>query len=206
MPGSQSGDRPAGLLLTGGRSRRLGRDKALLPIAPGGAGLARHVGEMLASVTSAALEVGPGFSGLKAVLEADRFAGPLVAVVAGSRQLPDARRPVLVVATDLPRLSFELLERLATWPASPSRSVIPMVSGRLQPLCARWSPAAVERAAELVASGERRAQAAFSSDEVVVLASSDLSPFGVDLELELSDVDDEEDLRRLGLEDGPPGG
>lgn len=57
----------AGLLLTGGASRRMGADKALLEI--GGRRLADRGASVLAAVCHPVLEVGPGVSGLPAVRE-----------------------------------------------------------------------------------------------------------------------------------------
>lgn len=193
----------------------MGRDKALLPLGPGGSPLGRHLGSMLASVTSPCLEVGPGSSGLDRVVEPEPRRGPLAAIAAGAaeldrRALQAAEEPggaglsVLVLATDLPRLSRLLLETLASWPAGPGVSVVPVVKGRLQPLCALWSPAALERARELSRRGERRVHPVFAGASPLVLLGEEDVP-ACDLALELSDVDDEADLRRLGLAGERPG-
>nr|MDP9020189.1 NTP transferase domain-containing protein [Actinomycetota bacterium] len=57
----------AGLLLTGGASRRMGRDKALLAVH--GLPLAQRTAGVLAAVVAPVLEVGPGRSTLPAVQE-----------------------------------------------------------------------------------------------------------------------------------------
>jgi molybdopterin-guanine dinucleotide biosynthesis protein A len=192
---------PAGLLLTGGASTRMGRDKATLPLGPAGMTLGRHLGSMLEAVTVVALEVGPHASLLDQPTERDPGEGPLAAIALGTRTLRHLgfEGPVLVLATDLPCLSPELLSRIALWPAAGHRSVVPVAGGRLQPLCARWSPAALDRAIECVEQGKRRVNAAFGTgDDLVVLDGKELA--GIDLDLELSDVDDEGALERLGLE------
>jgi molybdenum cofactor guanylyltransferase len=79
--------RAAGLLLTGGASRRMGRDKATLTLTPAGESLAGRTARLLAAVTSPAFEVGPGHSQLPAIAEGQPGAGPLAAVAAGRRAL-----------------------------------------------------------------------------------------------------------------------
>jgi molybdopterin-guanine dinucleotide biosynthesis protein A len=194
----------SGLLLTGGAGRRLGRDKALLPIGEGGEPLARTLGRSLAAVTGLAVEVGPGHSGLAVPDEADPGEGPLVAIAAGWSYLLERGRsgPVLVLATDLPRLSPRCLGEIASWPAPDGSSVVPVLRGRLQPLCARWSAGALGRAAALVARGERRVEAALEQGSVLRLTEDDLARCSppIDAAVELADVDVPGDLRRLGLD------
>lgn len=136
----------------------MGADKAAL-VPPGAAETqAQRTGRLLAAATSPALEVGPGRSGLPSLADEIPGAGPLAAIASGWRAL---RRlgwagPVLVVATDLPRLSGSLLAWLADHPSP--LSVVPESGGTLQPLCARYSARDLERAAGLVAGGCRAAR------------------------------------------------
>ncbi|HZI37181.1 MAG TPA: NTP transferase domain-containing protein, partial [Acidimicrobiia bacterium] len=62
MSGGGSSNAVAGLLLTGGASRRMGRDKALLEV--GGRRLVDRAASVLAAVADPVLEVGPGWSEL----------------------------------------------------------------------------------------------------------------------------------------------
>lgn len=169
---------PHGLLLTGGRSRRMGRDKASLEV--DGRPMAGSVAESLRQVAATALEVGPGRSGLAHVVERSPGAGPLGAVAAGWLELQRVtgqRRAVLVLACDLPDLTVEVLRWLAAYSCPPASgrkgaggeealdcSVVPMVGGRAQPLCARWSPWDLDRAAARFAVGERSLREAFGPD------------------------------------------
>lgn len=175
----------------------MGRDKASLPLGPAGLRLACHLGHLLASVAEPTFEVGPGSSRLPSLR--DGGGGPLGAISVGWQALSRAgwRGDVLVLATDLPLISGELLAVLAQWPAPAGSSVVPRVAGRLQPLAARWSPQALEGASRLVAAGERRVQAALAVGELLSLGEAELERF--DLARELADVDDPADLARLGL-------
>ncbi|MBW3610518.1 MAG: NTP transferase domain-containing protein [Actinobacteria bacterium] len=184
----------AGLLLTGGASRRMGVDKALLEV--DGLSLAQRTANVLAAVVAPALEVGPGRTTLPAVEEEPAGEGPLVAAAAGFRALAERGHvgPVIVVATDLPRLSVAVVQALASH--SSAGSVVPLVAGRPQWLAARWSPRAVGRAPALVRGGERRMQALADdvddADDVEWLDASDWAG-------DLIDVDTPADLRHAGL-------
>ena len=178
----------AGLLLTGGASRRMGVDKALLEV--DGVSLAQRTANVLGAVVAPALEVGPGCTSLPAVQEAPAGEGPLAAAAAGFRALAQRGHagPVIVVATDLPRLSVAVVEALASHPSA--GSVVPLVAGHAQWLAARWSPWAVGRAPGLVGQGERRMQAL--ADDVEWLDGSEWAG-------DLIDVDTPAHLRRAGL-------
>ncbi len=154
---------------------------------------------MLAEGTETAYEVGPGASSLEVAPGRDPREGPLAALALGARALAAAgfAGPALVLATDLPRLTPALLGTIAAWPSPPGCSVAPVVAGRPQFLCARWSPAALAAAVELASAGERRVQAAFSVGEAHLVGPDELPSF--DLEVELGDADDEAALRRLGF-------
>ena len=80
----------AGVLLTGGASRRMGTDKARLVV--NGETLAARSARVLTAVCDPVVEVGPGVSGLPAVLEEPPGAGPLVALLAGVGALGDRAR------------------------------------------------------------------------------------------------------------------
>jgi molybdenum cofactor guanylyltransferase len=143
----------AGMLLTGGASRRLGVDKSGLDV--GGGPLAPRTARLLRSVTSPAIEVGRGYSALPLVADPEPGQGPLPAVTFGWAEL---RRlswdgPTLVLATDLPFLTEGLLTWLAGHPSR--RSVIPCDGEQPQTLCARYGAADLDRAAELYRAGVR---------------------------------------------------
>jgi len=144
----------AGIVLTGGASRRMGTDKALLR-SELGVPWAESVGRLLVEVADPVIEVGPGWSGLPSVLEELRGEGPLVAVAAGAAALAAQgwSGPALVLSCDLPRLKSAVVRWLAGWPGH--GGVVPVVGGRPQPLCARWSAADLAAAGSRVAEGER---------------------------------------------------
>lgn len=137
----------------------MGRDKASLRLPHPAGGTAQTLAErsaaLLSEVCSLAIEVGPGHSPLPHIEEIPPRSGPLAAIAAGWRELGRAgwQGPVLVVATDLPRLTVAMLRWLVEQPGA--GSVVPVAGGRAQPLCARYAAADVGQAASLVAQGER---------------------------------------------------
>jgi molybdenum cofactor guanylyltransferase len=192
----------AGLLLTGGQSRRLGTDKAL--VRKEGETLAARGARVLGAVCAPVLEVGAGASGLPAVREEPPGAGPLAALVAGAMALRERGSDdgLLLLAVDLPFVEPPLLQLLAA--IDPGEGVVvPLADGRQQPLCAHYSPAALRRAGALAAEGERALKAllgAVDVDEIDEPAWQRVSPPRA-----LDDIDTPEDLARSGLtiEDDP---
>lgn len=177
----------------------MGFDKAGL-LVDGRTSLSRVV-EAVATVADPVLEVGPGRSGLPAVQEDTPGAGPLVALGAGWLALRELghRGPVLVLACDLPLVDTAVVRLLATWPTP--GSVVPVVGGRDQPLCARWAAEDLDAVKELVAAGERSLGGLLTRAGISRLGPGDWGPVG---ERSFADVDTPADADRLGLRWGPP--
>jgi molybdopterin-guanine dinucleotide biosynthesis protein A len=188
----------AGLLLTGGRSRRLGVDKAQLVL--DGVTLAHRAAARLAAVCDPVLEVGPGYSALPAVREEPPGSGPLAALAAGGQALVRQGHDgdALLLAVDLPAMTVAFLELLRDRPGAPT--LVPEVDGRLQPVCARYGRDAMTAADRLVRDGARSMHELVDTVEHAVLAEAEWRAVaGPDV---LADVDTPDDARRLGLELG----
>ncbi|MDA8262990.1 MAG: NTP transferase domain-containing protein [Actinomycetota bacterium] len=135
------------LLLTGGRSSRFPGDKLRAKLA--GGTLVEHVVNALEDAGIMSFEIGPGYTPLTRIEGTERR-DPLTAVGAGWRgvanlldRLPSA---MLVVSGDLGNINSATLSFLARFPGT--ASVVPF-DGSYQPLCARWSRAALDLAAQL---------------------------------------------------------
>jgi molybdopterin-guanine dinucleotide biosynthesis protein A len=185
----------AAILLTGGKSRRFGQDKSQLIVE--GSTLAVRTATLLHLVVKVAVEVGPGVSGLPATVEEPPGGGPLAALAAGWRALRDLGHTgsALAIACDLPLLSESLLRLLVDWD-SPG-SVVPVVHGRPQPLCARWSARDLDATGPMFAQGMRSLQHLTNQTDVVLLGEAEWSVAA--REEQFSDVDTPADLVRLGL-------
>ena len=179
----------------------MGRDKSCLSIE--GTTLARRTATLLEGVTTIALEIGPGTSGLWATREVPSGAGPLVAIAAGCHEL--RRRghegDALVIACDLPFVNEGLLRLLVDYDAP--GSVVPLVHGRAQPLLARWGRRDLDLASDLVARGDRSLRRLLAQPDVTLLDESKWQHVASDTTF--ADVDSPGDLVRLGLrvEDEP---
>jgi molybdopterin-guanine dinucleotide biosynthesis protein A len=181
----------AGVLLTGGASRRMGADKARLVVA--GETLAVRSARVLGEVCDPVIEVGPGVSGLPAIEEDPRGAGPLVALLAGVGALGNPRAVVLL-ACDLPFVEPALLQMLVEYPGW--GSVVPVVDGRFQFACARYGRAAYAEAKVMLRVGESSLRAISGAD----CSYLNESAWGeVVTARAFADVDTPDDWERLGL-------
>lgn len=156
---------PVGIVLAGGASRRMGRDKALLEI--DGRSLAERAAARLREAV-AEVAVADGGRGLVA----DLPSLPDSAVSRGGRGGPGGRGPVagilgaahaypgralLVLACDLPGVPAALLRALAA-PSIGRQAdwadwVVPRHAGGLEPLCSLYAPRALAVLEERVAGG-----------------------------------------------------
>ncbi|MDR7555316.1 MAG: molybdenum cofactor guanylyltransferase [Armatimonadota bacterium] len=168
----------AGIVLAGGRSRRLGVDKAALRL--GDETLLARAVRRLAAVCRPVIVVAASAPAARALLAsvatpresqvavvADRWpeAGPLGGLATGLRFLEGAPGEpaggeaalAAVVAVDMPFVAPAVLARLiAIARAGGQDAVVPVVGGRAQPLCAVYA-ARVASVAEDLLSGPRRA-------------------------------------------------
>ena len=145
--------RPAGVLLTGGGSRRLGTDKALLRLADG-VTLAARAAATLGAVCGDCVEVGEGISGLRAVREAPPGGGPLAALLAGVEALATAG-PVVLFGCDYPRVDVAALRAIAEAAPTAATAIARDTGGRLHYVCARYGTDAIGEARARFEAGER---------------------------------------------------
>lgn len=150
----------SGILLAGGRSRRMGRDKAFVEV--GGEALAVRALGVLAEVSGdVVVASGDGHRlaalGYPEVPDAVQGAGPLAGLVAGLEAVQCDL--AAVVAVDLPFASAGVLRQLAAlWGGE--AAVVPVVDGRPQPLHAVWARSAVPDLRARLAGGQRSVTAA----------------------------------------------
>jgi len=186
----------AGILLTGGASRRMGKDKATLVIES--RPLAQTVRRRLEASVDFVVEVGDGTSGAAvSVRESPAGAGPLAALLAGVEAAATRGHhgSVLLLACDLPLVSVSLLRWLARFPGN--GSVLPVVGSRPQPLCARWSPADLAAGGQAYQRGERSLRPLVECPDVQRVGEGSWG--AVASPRCFADVDSVDDLRRLGL-------
>jgi len=179
----------------------MGFDKASMLV--DGVPCAMRIAAVLQTATVTAIEVGPGISELRAVQDHPSGRGPLTALSIGADALRTAghQGPALVVACDLPLLTLGVLTTLSEWPGI--GSVVPVVGGWPQPLCACWSAAHLAKTGELVAAGARSMRALLEEPGVELVDEAHW-PGPLDPRA-LADLDNPADLDGLGLTWSLPG-
>ncbi|MCA1667187.1 MAG: molybdenum cofactor guanylyltransferase [Thermomicrobia bacterium] len=172
------------VILAGGRSRRMGADKALLRLPSGGATLIERVVAAARAVSDDIVIVAADTARLPAmtvrtVPDAIAGAGPLAGLVAGfaAAHYPD----ILALACDLPYLSVPLLQWMAalpqTWDALvPYR---PNDDGKAgwQPLHAIYARACLAPMRAAFERGDRQATAFFPAINVRPLTAEAMQPY-----------------------------
>jgi molybdopterin-guanine dinucleotide biosynthesis protein A len=150
-------DGVTGVILAGGSSRRMGRDKGSLPI-DGRASLQRVAEAVSGVCAELVIASGPNprlsLPGLRPIWVPDPpgTSGPLAGIVAGLQAA--SNQAVLVVACDMPLLRPEVLVDLLDL-AHDCDAVIPRLAGTPQPLHAAYSRDCLSTARALLSLGAR---------------------------------------------------
>ncbi len=167
-----------GFAVAGGLSRRMGRDKALLPW--GNGTLLDHTLERLRAVCAEVrILSGSGARyadrGVPVDLDTRPGAGPLGALA--DALAVAAPRPALLLGIDLPFVSVDLLahlrDALEGWDAA-----VPCLEAGAEPLCAAYAAACLGPVQGSLSAGERRMTAFWPHARVHRLAEAELAPFG----------------------------
>lgn len=150
----------AGIVLAGGRSRRMGSDKAAL-VLDGETLLQRTLRALERVVDEIVVVHAPGRAlppvvcarPMLAVEDPVEGEGPLVGIATG---LAATTAPVaIVVGVDMPFLQAPLLRLLAERVAAGSRWVLPIAERRPQPLCSAFARDALDVLRAHIAAGDR---------------------------------------------------
>lgn len=161
------------LILSGGNSRRMGRDKASLPV--GRQSLVERIAMRLApAVDEVLISVGPSgptYDGRRTVV--DRFVGmgPLGGMHAG---LLEARHPLVwVVACDVPDVEPALGSLLCRH-AGGVDAVVPQPGDKLEGVCAIYRPSVGQVIEDLLGEGHRAVRALLDRITVRVVGADEL--------------------------------
>lgn len=190
----------AGVVLAGGESRRMGRDKAGLP-GPGGTGTLAEfvVGVVARRCEPVFVMAAPGqpLPELRARVMRDevRGLGPLPATGRGLRAAGEAgARFAFVCAVDMPRLTVELIDNLMRLATETDAEVVLPWDGRSHYLAAVYRTDLADRIDALVAAGERKMSA--------LIDASDAQQIVLPESLSLTNVNTEAELRALAQPSG----
>lgn len=164
-----------GFVLVGGRSSRMGRDKALLPV--DGVPMALRIARTVERVCGRAAFVGkePGALaslGYPFVSDGTDERAALHGLVAALEWSPED--VAVVLASDVPSVSADLLAALlARLESTGATAVVPTDAGHLQPLCAVWTKAALPALRALVAEGDLSLRRAVERARADVLSAEE---------------------------------
>lgn len=148
-------------ILAGGRSRRMGQDKSLVPVA-GRPMIARIHEQLLGRFDDILVSTNDperfAFLGARTVPDAIPGAGPLmgIASVVGAAR----HERVFVVACDIPVVDTETVDRMLVL-AADNDCVIPMSAAGHEPLFAVYRLSALQAMLDALVAGERRIAAIF---------------------------------------------
>jgi molybdopterin-guanine dinucleotide biosynthesis protein A len=137
-----------GLVLAGGRSSRMEREKAFLRVGgPSGRTLISRQLDLLADfgverrIVSVRRDMRWTAPGVTVGHDEVEGRGPLGGIAEAMRL--DPAKPLLVLAVDMPEVDERILERLIEGSA-PDGGAAPRIEGRWEPLCAVYPPRALE--------------------------------------------------------------
>lgn len=170
---------PAGFVVAGGHSRRMGRDKALLPW-DGGTLLEHAVTRLRTQCASVSVLCGATLryveTGLPLVLDALPDGGPLAALAAGLARLGPGQVGVFL-AVDLPAVPSALLVRLLAHAAGHA-AVVPRGPRGFEPLCALYRSTCLPAVQRRLEQGERRMTCFWSDVDVLTLEATAFADLG----------------------------
>ena len=170
-----------GVVLAGGASRRMGRDKAFLDL--GGRPLIAHVLERMGEVCAETLIVAndiPRYAGLGVRIVPDVFPG--VGVLGGLHAgLAAARHDlILAVGCDMPFLNPALLRAFVAW--AEGYDVVALRRGdQVETLHAAYRRTCLGPMEEVIRSGQQRIISFFPQVRVRYVAPEDIFPLDPDL-------------------------
>jgi molybdenum cofactor guanylyltransferase len=156
----------AAIVLAGGHSRRMGRDKALLAFPPiPGRTVVEHIVAQLGSRVGRVLVSGGDPAryariGLEVVPDREPDQGPMMAVASALAR--SDRELNLVVACDMPELPLALVDRLLAAARAGAEIAVPVTAeGHYEPLFAVYRRAILDRLDAAPARGSRGLRAVY---------------------------------------------
>jgi len=189
----------AGVILVGGQSRRMGRDKASLPVPGSAGGSGATLAELVAGVVAQRCEpifvmAAPGqpvpaVQG-RVIRDEVRGRGPLSATGRGLRAAAEAGAEyAFVCAVDMPLLTVELIDELIQLAIETNAEVVLPWDGRSHYLAAVYRTDLADRVDALVAAGEYKMSALIDASDSQQIVLADSRP--------LTNVNTDADLRAL---------
>ena len=173
----------AGVVLAGGESRRMGRDKATLPVPGGTTTMVEHVAGIIGQrcepvfVMAAQGQPLPALEAARIMRDESRSQGPLPATGRGLHAAAEAgARLAFVCAVDMPLVTADLIDQLVRLAVETNAEVVSPWDGRSHFLAAVYRTDLADRIDRLVAAGERRMSALIDASDAQQIVLSDSRP------------------------------
>ena len=173
----------AGVVLAGGESRRMGRDKATLPVPGGTTTMVEHVAGIIGRrcepvfVMAAQGQPLPALQAARIMRDESRSQGPLPATGRGLHAAAEAgARLAFVCAVDMPLVTADLIDQLVRLAVETNAEVVSPWDGRSHFLAAVYRTDLADRIDRLVAAGERRMSALIDASDAQQIVLSDSRP------------------------------
>mgnify|MGYP003326414043 CR=1 FL=1 len=171
-----------GVVLNGGRSERMGADKANLAIGEETL-LELTVSRLRKAFASSIFIVGKETVGLldaevNQVNDIWPGEGPLGGILTALQSIGESDVPVMILACDFPNLDVTEIRSLVEYAyANPDSIVVPSVKGRKQWMHACWPTTAVGHIKESFTRGERAPHRAIEGLKTIVLERSEMRAY-----------------------------
>lgn len=183
------------VILTGGSSRRMGRDKAMLPF--GGGTLLQTLIDRYQALGPVGVSVDRSgrfpFCGAVELPDVFPGQGPMNGIVSGFREMKE--EVLLLTAVDLPYGDLSLALRLSALRSNADACIVRRGKEEIEPLFAVYSRACLPIAEDCLANGKRSLRALLDSVSVRFVQPEELP--GFDLERIFLNVNTPEEYRRL---------
>ncbi|MDP6424435.1 MAG: molybdenum cofactor guanylyltransferase [Planctomycetota bacterium] len=172
-------------ILCGGRSARMGRDKASVPFLgePMLARLARRLSDIAPELVIAAGRKERSLPPLPAhahIVHDERdYEGPLAGCTRLASAIAPQTRHVLLCACDLPLIDAHTIRALHA-EVGDATAIVPVVAGRAQTLCSLWRREALEHFDRLWRCGKRKMAAVLDLPGLRLLDDDALAAIDVD--------------------------
>ena len=182
--------RTAGFVLAGGRSSRMGQDKALLSFTPH-APLVSHIAGLVGQAAGSAILLGPaakyGSLGFECWEDLRAGQGPLAGLETALFRTASPYN--LIVACDLPGVQSSTLTELLDQAIRQNApcTLLRDVTGRVHPLCGVYHPICLSHIQSALDAGDRK----------VMNVVKHLVPAYFDVPFELANINSPEDWRRF---------
>ena len=185
------------VILTGGSSRRMGRDKALLPFGERGGTLLQCLIDRYGADGPVGVSVDrPGrfpFTGAMELIDAFPGAGPMNGIISGFRETEE--NAMLLTAVDLPYGDGMLAARLLELMGDADACLVRRGPKGIEPLFALYARACLPVAEDCLRQGRRSVMALLDRVQVRYVSPEELP--GFDLERIFTNVNTPEEYERL---------